>query len=143
MIVTLIKRVLKLLKPFITVHAFKYVGKGVSLNDYYSQGHWSSRNSIKNKYSKVAKTIIEESGLKEGEVVDKFAMIIFYNSRHDPDNVAGFEKIVTDELKTRGNIQDDSRHYYKLFAVIPDMSLPMNTFNFSFINIHGWQQGSS
>ena len=117
-----------------------YTGKGVSLNDFYSQGHWSKRSQIKKKYRKIFDVLLEESKL---QWLDKFYLLITYNSRHDPDNVIGMGKVFVDALKQESNkagdiiregyIREDDKRYYRGVAVFPDESLPMNTFKFLLI----------
>lgn len=109
-------------------YTVEYNGKGVSLNQYYSQGHWSQRHGIKKKYKPEFEELIEEVGIPK---MTEFGLVIYYNSRHDPDNVIGFEKIFMDCLKEMELIPDDSKHYYKFCAVIPDLDLPNNTFLFN------------
>jgi hypothetical protein len=106
-----------------------YNGKGVSLNDYYSSSHWSARHSLKKKYLKLLFPLMDKELSKD--MIDKFGLYIFYNSRHDPDNVVGTEKIFMDMLKTHfGVIIDDSKKYYKSLSIIPDDKLETNTFEF-------------
>lgn len=130
-----IKRILSFLKKTGTIkdiYSFRYIGRGVSLNQYYSQQHWTQRARIKKEYAKIAEEFISPV-LERGELIERFAMVIFYNSKHDPDNVSGFEKVVMDGLKERGNIIDDSKKYYRLFAVIPNDELQHNEFIFQLI----------
>lgn len=109
-----------------------YEGQGVSMNDYYNSGDWRKRNGIKKKYKEILTYLIKSQG--EPEEMDKFGLLITFNSKHDPDNVFGFGKIFVDVLKdVFGCIEDDSRHYYKMCASIPNLDLPMNTFEFTVI----------
>lgn len=125
-------------KKNITV--IEYKGKALSLNDFYSQGHWSKRSSVKNKYKAIFTALIEDSPLAW---MDKFYLIITYNSRHDPDNVVGMEKIFVDTLKqdTRdgdiikdGYIIDDNKNFFKGLCIFPDDTLDRNTFRFILID---------
>lgn len=119
------------------IYSITYTGKGVSLNQFYSQGHWYKRHEIKRKYSKIFDKLLKASDIKW---MDKFSIIIFYNSRHDVDNVVGMEKLLVDtlkheetkegEVKKYGYIHDDSKKYYKGLSIYPDDSLPTNTFKF-------------
>lgn len=109
-----------------------YEGKGVSINDFYSQGHWTKRNKIKKEYKPIFSKLINSSGIPE---MDSFAIIIEYNSRHDPDNVTGIEKLFVDTLKDEGRIIDDSKKYYKFYGVTPNLELKSNTFIFNIYNL--------
>ena len=111
-----------------------YDGELFSLNDLYSSGHWRTRASLKKKYRKIFSDLIQEY---KPEFRDKFSLIIFYNTRHDPGNITGMEKMFTDVLKTEGVIKDDSKRHYKLYAVVPDLELPQNTLNFILLNNDG------
>ena len=108
------------------VYKFVYTGKGVSLNEFYSQGHWSRRSKIKNKYKAIFEKMLEGGKI---EWMDQFSLLILYNSRHDPDNVTGMEKVFMDTLKG-DYITDDNKKFYRGFAIFPDESLPTNTFEF-------------
>jgi hypothetical protein len=115
-----------------------YSGRGVSLNKFYSQGHWSTRSNIKNTYRKVFTELLDNN--KDIRWVDKYFLAIYYNSAHDPDNVIGMEKVFTDTLKQekdkagniiyKGYIQDDSKKYCRGVSIFPDEQLPKNTFKF-------------
>ena len=108
-----------------------YTGELFSLNQLYSSGHWRTRSNLKKKYREIFGSLIKEyNPVKK----NKFSLIIFYNSRHDPDNITGMEKMFTDVLKTEGVIIDDSKKYYKLYCVVPDSSLPKDTLNFYLID---------
>ncbi len=56
-------------------------------------------------------------------------MLIFYNSRHDVDNVIGMEKVFTDCLKGT-LVKNDGKAYYKGLMIFYDTTLPKNTFEF-------------
>lgn len=109
-----------------------YKGKGVSINQFYSQGHWTTRNNIKKEYKPIFEKMIEE---KEVPKMNEFALLIRYNSRHDPDNVTGMEKIFVDSLKSMNVIEDDSKKFYKFYGVYPDLTLEPNTFIFNIFKI--------
>ena len=119
-----------------------YRGKGVSLNQFYSQGHWGTRSALKKKYRKKFDELFANS--RNLRWMNKFSIIIFYNSRHDLDNVTGMEKVFVDALKKEvdsqtgevirsGYIEDDNKKFYKGMSIFPDESLPTNTFEFLLI----------
>ena len=119
------------------VHEIDYVGKGISLNDFYASSHWRTRHNIKTKFKPLFKELIRE--VLEFNKIDKFALILEYNSKHDPDNVTGTEKLFVDALRVDktgdGWIDDDSKKYYKLYAVKPNDELERNTFRFKIIDL--------
>lgn len=115
-----------------------YQGPGISLNDFYSQGHWHKRVGIKNKYCAIFRGLIEKAGV---EIIDKYSLSCIYNSRHDPSNISGMIKLFEDALagnKSRVNktfkydplIEDDSKKFCKGIHIVPDLSLKINTFKF-------------
>jgi len=115
------------------IYRYTYSGTGVSTNQYYNAGHWTQRHKIKNKYKPILLDLIGNS--LKGEFLDKFGLIIIFNSKHDTDNVVGFGKIFVDVLKDELEvITDDSKHYYQLCATVPDPTLPHNTFEFVLID---------
>lgn len=105
-----------------------YNGKGVSLNSYYSQGHWSKRQNIKKKYSAIFSVLLSE--LNTQTRFSEFVIYVFYNSRIDPDNVGGIEKVFTDTLRREGFVADDNKKYCKGIYFIPDTSLEKDTYEF-------------
>lgn len=109
-----------------------YEGQGVSLNKFYSQGHWSVRNNIKNKYKPIITLLLKEAKVPK---MDEFGLVIEYNSRHDPDNVTGMEKLFVDSMKENGLIIDDHKKYYKFYCVTPNLELANNTFIFKIYKI--------
>jgi hypothetical protein len=132
MIRVLVFRILKLLvrlKYLREIYEFSYVGKIFSLNDLYRQGHWSVRSSLKNKYKKIFSEM-----LKEAEVLfcNKFYLIVFYNTRHDPDNIVGVIKVLVDSMKGK-LIPDDNKKYFKGLAIFPDSTLSPGTVQFILI----------
>jgi hypothetical protein len=122
----------------------EYQGQGASLNDFYSQGHWSKRSQIKKKYRAIFDVLLSES---RAEWMAQFYLVIFYNSRHDVDNVIGMEKVFVDALKRdvdkegnvlrEGYVADDDKRYFRGVAVFPNENLPKNTFQFLLIDADG------
>lgn len=117
-----------------------YTGKGVSLNDFYSQGHFSKRNEIKKKYAEIFNKLILEEKV---EPIEKYILTCYFNSRHDTSNVSGMVKIFEDTLAGVHNrrkgigfyeyprmIPDDSKKYCLGIEIYPDLELPLNTFKF-------------
>lgn len=115
-----------------------YVGKGISLNTFYSQGHYYKRNQIKDEYTNIFRKLQEDAGV---EYIDKYKITCLYNSRHDPLNVAGTVKMFEDALAGCYNrrtlsfkypplIKDDSKAYCRGIEIYPDEALEKNTFKF-------------
>lgn len=147
----ILRRFLRLLIKFKIIGKvvrITYQGKGVSLNKFYSQGHWGTRSAIKKKYRAIFDQLFHES--KDLIWMEEYALIIFYNSRHDLDNVTGMEKVFMDALKQEtdksgivvrhGYVKDDDKRYYKGMVIVPDPELPMNTFEFNILDLTKWQK---
>lgn len=114
-------------------HKIVYKGRGVSTNDYYNSGHWSNRHRLKKKYLELLYPILAEE--LSGKKLDKFGIVMFYNSRHDTDNVVGFEKLFLDIInKDLDVIKEDNKKHYRMLTVIPDESLDTNTFEFHLLD---------
>lgn len=133
------KLLIRLLRFFVKlgfigkVTSFKYSGKAFSLNDFYAGGNWYARQSIKNEYKPIFEKLIQQAD-KGKLYFEKFYLLIFFNTRHDVDNVMGMEKIFIDTLK--GNIiKEDNKTHYKGLMVFYDKLLPMNTFEFILIEL--------
>ena len=126
----------KIIEPFIRnfadtlgqpIYKITYQGKGVSLNQIYAQGHWRTRAAIKKKYKPIFDQLIKDC--EEIQFMDKFSVWIFYNSRHDPDNIIGMEKLFVDSLKGK-YVEDDHKKYFRGVSIFPDEELDSNTFEF-------------
>ena len=117
-----------------------YIGKGVSLNDFYSQGHYYKRNELKKKYTAIFHELISEAGV---EPIDKYILTCYFNSRHDTSNVSGMIKMFEDTLAGVHNrrkgyevyeyprlIPDDDKSHCLGIEIYPDLELPKNCFKF-------------
>lgn len=98
----------------------KYSGEVFSLNDLYKQGHWSKRSNLKKKYANIFIKLAEESNLK---FCNKFIIVVFFNTRHDTDNLVGFTKVFVDTMKNHGYAKDDDKRFYRGLCIFPDETL--------------------
>ena len=117
---------LKRLKVLKNIYEISYNGKIFSLNDLYRQGNWSIRSNLKKKYRDLFLAEVVKTDLK---FVNQFYLIVFYNTRHDPDNIVGVVKVMVDALKGT-YIADDNKKYFKGVCIFPDGSLPGGTVEF-------------
>ena len=121
------------LKDFEFVADFEYTGRGVSLNQFYNQGHWYTRKKLVQEYHGIFNKLLLTSGM---ERLDNYIIVVIYNSKHDPDNVVGMEKLFVDALKDDEKtdelryIKDDNKNIAKGVMIFPDETLPKNTFKF-------------
>jgi hypothetical protein len=114
------------------VYTISYHGQGVSLNQFYSGGHWSIRNKLKSKYHEIFAKLLDTSKVKK---VNQCSLLMFFNSRHDVDNVVGLEKLFMDTIKG-GYLKEDDKRFYKGLMIFHDDQLPLNTFEFIILE-HG------
>lgn len=122
------------------VATLSYKGPSVSLNKFYSQGHWGTRSAIKKKYRKIFDEIFSQS--PDLRWMDQYFLVIYYNNRCDCDNVTGMEKVFIDSLKQEkdkvtgevsrvGFVPEDDKRYYRGMCIFPDEELPYNTVEFN------------
>jgi hypothetical protein len=123
-----------------------YQGRGVSLNQFYQQGHWSTRSRIKIQYRSIFDKLLKQS--TDLRWLEQFYLCIFFNSGHDTDNVVGMSKVFVDSLKREYNkdldiitreglIPDDDKAHFKGLMIFPDEKMPHNTFEFLLIPYNG------
>jgi hypothetical protein len=125
----MIRRLLKLLFVFGVYsrhYVLKYDGEIVSWNKIYSGGHWGKRQGYKTKYQKIFTILCLEAQVKP---MSEMFLVVFYNSKHDCDNVVLSAKFLLDAMKGT-YIQDDSAKYYKGIQVNYDATLPKGSFEF-------------
>ena len=117
-----------------------YKGAIYSNNDAQSKA-WQKRAGIVTKYKTMFGWLLKEAKLPWFE---QFALVCYYNSRHDCDNISSTCKILIDSMKQiekkgvitqKGYSTDDSKKYYKMLAILPDDSLDTNTFKFQLIKL--------
>jgi hypothetical protein len=116
-------------------YLIKYIGKPFSLNDIYVSGNqkgafWKRKN-IKDKYSAIFRDLMEESEYLVP--FNKFMLCIFYNSRHDVDNIVGMGKVFADTLREKWVPNDNKKHYRGLMIFVDD-NLDQNEFDFTIID---------
>lgn len=119
-----------------------YQGEGLSLNKFYAQGHWRTRQGLKDKYKALFMEVIQPALVNVR--LEAFYLLIFYNSRHDCDNVVGMAKIFVDCLKGH-SITGDGKTVYKGIMIFYDDTLPHNTFQFVLIEqpFRVWPQNTN
>jgi hypothetical protein len=120
------------------IYTIIYKGKAFSLNDIYASGNqkgaFFKRKNIKDKYSKIFKSLMEES--EELVPFDKFYLCITYRSRHDADNVVGMGKVFVDTLREDKKwVPDDGTKHFRGMLTFVDEDLEQNEFRFTIIDI--------
>ena len=96
-----------------------YSGKVFSLNDLYKQGHWSIRSKLKNEFKEIFTDVMIKAKVKK---MNNFYLILFFNTRHDTDNMVGMTKVFADTMKGV-YVKDDTKDYYKGLCIFPDPTL--------------------
>jgi len=91
-----------------------------SLNKLYEGGHWTRRNSLKQKWKLIFTEAIQASGATK---LPMYTLTIRYNSRLDPSNVTGMLKVLEDTLRELGLIVDDTKKFCRGVGIVPDESL--------------------
>lgn len=117
----------------LSIQKVVYKGGIPSLNDLYGTKHWTSRYKDAVKYHTVFKALLYSKLGKPKKQTEKFSIYIFYNSRHDTDNIVGIEKYFTDMLVKENYVPGDSKAYFRSLVIVPDEELDKNTVEFVFI----------
>lgn len=108
-----------------------FEGKTVSLNNFYSQKHWTYRKKMRDDFEGKFRDIIKKSDLQP---MKRFKIDMVYNSRHDPDNTIIMLKMFVDTMRHLNIIEDDTKKYFRGFSVTPDARLKKDTIIFK---VHG------
>lgn len=109
-----------------------YQGGIPSLNDLYGTKHWTSRHRDAVKYHELFTWLLRSALGTPKEKSGKFSVFIFFNSRHDTDNIIGIEKYFTDMLVKMGYVEDDNKKFFRALVIVPDERLKKNTVEFIF-----------
>ena len=120
------KKVLKSIKKVV------YKGHIPSLNDLYGSKHWTSRHKAAEAYHLAFKILLKQHIGAPNKNDNKFSLFIFFNSRHDTDNIVGIEKYFTDMLVREGYVSTDNKSYFRSLLIAPDETLKKNTVEFIF-----------
>lgn len=90
-----------------------YDGDIVSGNEFYESKHWAIRNSYKNKFKKLFKTLLL---FHKVEKMSTFRIDIECNTRHDVDNLWTMTKFMADTIK-EGYAKEDNKKYFKGMSI--------------------------
>jgi hypothetical protein len=67
--------------------------------------------------------------------IKAFELELSYNTRHDCDNIAPFAKFFVDTLRDLECITNDTQDIYRSLKLIPDKTLPKQSFQFKIIPV--------
>jgi hypothetical protein len=101
-------------------------GDMISMNQLYSQKHWSARSAMKNKYIKIFSTLLLQAKVKP---MKEMSIVLFYASRMDVDNCSCGCKFLADAIKLN-YLQDDSNKFYKGLFMVHDSDLKKGTYEY-------------
>ena len=94
--------------------------EGVSLNEWYSSKHWTSRQRIKKKFCKLFQENFKGNVIKQ---FVRYQVELTYNTRLDPSNTITLVKLAEDYLVSKGYLKDDSKQYCRGIYIAPDETL--------------------
>jgi len=129
------EQLLVVLKKKGEISGFKkvvYQGGIPSLNDLYGSKHWTSRHKDSVKYHETFTWLLRAGLGLPKKKASKFMVFIFFNSRHDTDNIVGIEKYFTDMLVNLGYVEGDNKKFFRSLVIVPDEKLKKNTVEFVF-----------
>lgn len=94
---------------------FEWEGVDVSLNKFFAGKHWTIRNKIKDQFHLLFGRLLT----KKYRMVDKYEVVLEYNSRLDPTNTIILIKIGEDFLRHINVLTDDTKKFCKKVTIIP------------------------
>ena len=103
-----------------------YTGKGISLNGVKSLP-WRVTEANKNRLKEAFGWLIIIAKMKH---MKRYRIEAHYNSRLDPTNIAFMVKIYEDAIKKAGLIPEDNKKFCRGINLLPDETLPPNTYKF-------------
>lgn len=100
------------------VYVFRWAGKDISLNAWYSTPHWTVRNKHKHEWHEFFKSM-----LITREKICNYKITLTYNSRLDPSNCITMIKLCEDMLQEEGIIENDNKKFCAGVHLIPDLTM--------------------
>jgi hypothetical protein len=120
----------KLVKDWTTI---RYKGTIPSYNKIFESGHWRVRHSLTKKFHDVFRAVFAKELGPRKKKAAAFSIYIFFNTRHDTDNIVGIEKFFTDTLVECGYVPGDSKEYFRGLVIVPDESMERGTLDFMIV----------
>jgi hypothetical protein len=120
----------KVIKKWMVVN---YSGKIPSFNQMWAGMHWKARKRMADSYHLIFRDYLKKIFKGKNEPATAFSIYIFYNSRHDPDNIMAIEKLFVDTLVRDGYVVGDDKKHYKSLVICPDTTLKKNTVEFNIV----------
>lgn len=110
---------------------FKWAGKDISLNQWYSSEHWTKRNTTKKEWH----SFFESFMLIPYPIFEAYTVTLEYNSRLDPSNTITMIKLCEDMLQGIGVIKNDTGEYCKGLIITPNAMMKRKSYKLTIKNI--------
>lgn len=98
---------------------FQWVGKHISLNEWYSSKHWSHRNKVAKEWHEFFKKFL----ITPRPQFARYCITLQYNSKLDPSNTITLVKLLEDCLQKEGIISNDNKDNCKKIEIMPDLTM--------------------
>jgi hypothetical protein len=107
---------------------FEWEGIDVSLNKFFAGKHWTIRNKIKDQFHLLFGRLLT----KKYKMVDKYEVVLEYNSRLDPTNTIILIKIGEDFLRHINVLTDDTKKFCKKVTIVPVSTMGAKHYKMTF-----------
>ncbi len=107
---------------------FEWKDVDVSLNKFFAGKHWTVRNKYKDFFHSLFGKLLN----RKYKRVDKYAVLLEYNSRLDPVNTIILIKIGEDFLRHINILTDDTKKYCKSVSIVPIDTMDKKHYKLSF-----------
>jgi len=107
---------------------FRWEGKDISLNKWYSSEHWTKRNDAKQDWHNFFKQFVP----KPYPFFPIYTITLEANSRIDLSNLITLIKLSEDTMKELGVIVDDSCRYCKKITIIHNEKMKRKSYCLTF-----------
>jgi hypothetical protein len=103
---------------------FKWEGKDISLNQWYSSKHWTDRNKQQKDWHQFFKSFLTQPY----PFFATYTITLHCNSRLDPSNCITMIKLAEDAMQELGIIKNDSAEFCKGVHIIPDINMKRKSY---------------
>lgn len=96
---------------------FEWIGRDLSLNEWYSANHWSERDRDTRQWHEFFAKPFKK--LAEIPKYEKYFITLKYNSNLDPSNCITMIKFYEDVLQSLGVIKNDNKNNSLGLSIVP------------------------
>jgi hypothetical protein len=107
---------------------FEWENIDVSLNKFFAGKHWTVRNKIKDNFHCLFARLLTG----KYRMIDKYEVVLEYNSRLDPTNTIIMIKIGEDFLRHINILTDDTKNYCKKVTIEPRSDMNKKHYRMTF-----------